>query len=274
MNSMTVLSGSYDYPLVALSIVLAIVGSYAALDLAGRVTMAHGLARAVWLSAGSVAMGAGIWAMHFVGMLALTMPMPVAYHVPTVALSLLAAISASAVALFVVSRPTMSAWHGIASSLVRGSGIAATHYIGMAAMRSSAVIVYDRRIVALSVGLAFVTSLGALRFAFRLRDEKGLTRRRIISALLMGGAISLMHYTGMWAASFHPSGVAPDLTDAIGISTRGIAAISASSFLVLGVAIASSVFDRFIAAQKGDLDIARERELYFQTMAEAVPEII
>ena len=154
MNSMTVLSGSYDYRLVALSVVLAVLASYAALDLAGRVTSSRGGARGVWLSAGAAAMGLGIWAMHYVGMLALTMPIPVAYHLPTVMLSLLAAIAASGVALFVVSRTRMSVWQGIAGSVVMGSGIASMHYIGMAAMRCSTVIVYDRRIVTSSVGLA------------------------------------------------------------------------------------------------------------------------
>jgi len=274
MNSITVLNGSYDYRLVALSIVLAVFGSYAALDLAGRVTSAHGRVRAIWLSAGSTAMGLGIWAMHYVGMLALTMPMPVFYHLPTVMLSLLAAIFASVVALFVLSRPKMTGWQGIASSVVMGSGIALMHYIGMAAMRCSATIEYDYRIVAVSIALAIAISPVALQLAFRLRDETGVSWRKIISALVMGSAISLMHYTGMWAASFHASGVAPDLTQAIGISTIGVAAISASSFLGLGVAIASSFFDRFLALQTGDLNTARERELYFQTMAEAVPEII
>jgi NO-binding membrane sensor protein with MHYT domain len=211
MNSMTVLSGTYDYGLVAISVLLAVFCSYAALDLAGRVTAAQGWARAAWLSTGAAAMGLGIWAMHYVGMLALTMPMPVFYHLPTVVLSLLAAIVASAVALFVVSRPKMIVWQEIAGSVVMGTGIAAMHYIGMAGMRCSAVIVYDPKIVALSLVLAISISLAALRLAFRLREEKRTTRRKIAAALVMGSAISLMHYTGMWAATFRASGVSPDL---------------------------------------------------------------
>jgi diguanylate cyclase (GGDEF)-like protein/PAS domain S-box-containing protein len=274
MNAVNEVTGSYDYGLVALSVVLAMFSSYAALDLGGRVTAARGWAKAAWLSAGAAAMGVGIWAMHYVGMLALHMPMPVFYHLPTVLLSLLAAMAASAVALFVVGRPTMSVWQEIAGSVVMGSGIAAVHYIGMAAMRCPAVIIYDRRIVALSIILAIASSLVALQLAFRLRDERRTTRRKMAAAVVMGSAIPLMHYTGMWAASFHPSGMAPDIRYAIGISTIGIVAISVSSFLVLGVAIASSFFDRFIATQKGDLNIARERELYFQAMAEGSPDII
>jgi diguanylate cyclase (GGDEF)-like protein/PAS domain S-box-containing protein len=274
MNSMAVLSSSYNYKLVALSVALAMLASYAALDLAGRVTSARGWARATWLSSGAAAMGLGIWAMHYVGMLALTMPMPVAYHFPTVVLSLVAAIAASGVALFVVSRAKMHVWQEVAGSAVMGSGIAAMHYIGMAAMRCACVILYDRRIVALSIALAIAASLIALQVAFRLRDEKHTSWQKVIGALVMGSAIPLMHYTGMWAATLRASGVAPDLTRAIGISTIGVVAIGTISFLVLGLAIASSCFARLMAAQKGDLNTARESELYFQTMAEAIPEII
>ena len=148
----------------------------------------------------------------------------------------------------------MTVWQEVAGSVVMGSGIAAMHYIGMAAMRCAAVIVYDRRIVALSIVLAIVISLVALKLSFRVRDEKRTSRRKIISALVMGSAIPLMHYTGMWAATFHAFGIAPDLTDAIGISAIGVVAISVSSFLILGVAIASSFFDRFMATRKGDLN--------------------
>jgi diguanylate cyclase (GGDEF)-like protein/PAS domain S-box-containing protein len=274
MHSMIALNGSYDFRLVALSVALAILSSFAALDLAGRVTSARGRARAIWLSAGAAAMGFGIWSMHYLGMLALSMPMAIFYHLPTVVLSLLAAIAASAVALFVVGQPKMTFSQAIAGSIVMGSGIAAMHYIGMAAMRCSAVVVYDRRIVAFSILLAVVISLVALQLAFRVRDETGISWRKIFSALIMGSAVSSMHYSGMWAATFHPSGVALDLTHAIGISTIGVVAISASTFLVLGAAIASSFVDRFVALQRNGLDLAREREMYFHTIAEAVPEII
>jgi diguanylate cyclase (GGDEF)-like protein/PAS domain S-box-containing protein len=264
----------YDLRLVALSVALAIVASYAALDLAGHITTARGRMRVVWLVAGASSMGLGIWAMHYVGMLALNMPIPVYYHLPTVALSLLAAISASLVALFVVSDPRLSLQHEFFGSIAMGSGIAAMHYVGMAAMRSSARIQYDWRIVALSVVLAIAISEGALRLAFRMRGENSVTWRKILSALAMGAAIPLMHYTGMWAATFRPTSVGPDLSNTAGMSIIGVLSVSTGSFLVLGGAIFLSGFDRFVTQHKGDLNLARERELYFQTMAEAVPEII
>src|SRR5467141_3862348 len=98
------LIGSYNYALVALSVLIAVFAAYAALDLAGRVTAARGMARFAWLSGGALAMGMGIWSMHYMGMEAFRLPVPVEYDWPTVLLSMVAAVSASAVALFVVSR--------------------------------------------------------------------------------------------------------------------------------------------------------------------------
>src|SRR6202050_2514082 len=145
---------TYDYWLVGLSVVLAMFSAYAALDLAGRVTAARGWVRSVWLASGAAAMGLGIWAMHYIGMLALNLPVPVLYDYPTVVLSLLAAIGSSAVALFTVSRERMGAPNLIAGSLVMGGGIAAMHYIGMAAMRLPAMMAYRWDRVVLSVVLA------------------------------------------------------------------------------------------------------------------------
>src|SRR6476619_2745686 len=124
------LIGSYNYALVALSVLIAMCASYAALDLAGRVTAAGGWTRAVWLLGGAGAMGTGIWSMHYIGMLACTLPIPVASHWPTVLLSLFAAILASAIALYVVSRPMMNAFRALAGSVLMGAGIAGMHYIG------------------------------------------------------------------------------------------------------------------------------------------------
>src|SRR5580692_11797011 len=133
--SESVMVGTYDYSFVALSVVIAVLASYAALDVAGRVTSAKGGVRTLWLSGGAVAMGIGIWSMHYVGMLAFRLPVPVQYDWPTVLLSLLAAILASGIALFVVSRKTMTLPWALAGSIFMGAGIASMHYIGMEAMR-------------------------------------------------------------------------------------------------------------------------------------------
>src|ERR1700721_2648475 len=145
------LLGSYNYGLVGLSVLIAIFASYAALDLAGRVTAARGWTRAVWLLGGAGAMGTGIWSMHYIGMLAFVLPVPVAYHWPTVLLSLLAAILASVVALEVVSRQKMGAFRALSGSVLMGTGIASMHYIGMAAMRLPAICRFNPFLIILSV---------------------------------------------------------------------------------------------------------------------------
>src|SRR3981189_894380 len=133
------LIGSYNYALVTLSVLIAMFSSYAALDLAGRVTAASGRTRAIWLLGGAGAMGTGIWSMHYIGMLAFILPIPVAYHWPTVLLSLFAAIFASVIALYVGSREKMGAFRALAGRALMGGGIATMHYIGMVAMRLPAI---------------------------------------------------------------------------------------------------------------------------------------
>src|SRR5712691_214223 len=145
------LIGSYNYALVALSVLIAMFASYAALDLGGRVTAAAGWTRAVWLVGGGGAMGTGILSMHYIGMLAFVLPVPVAYHWPTVLLSLLAAILASVIALYVVSGLIMGAFRALAGSVLMGLGISSMHYIGMAAMRLPAVCQFKSFLVVLSV---------------------------------------------------------------------------------------------------------------------------
>ena len=119
------LAAIYDYRLVALSILISLLASFAALDLGGRVTAARSSVRSIWLMGGAVAMGIGIWSMHYIGMLAYHLPVPVFYNKPTVLLSLLAAILASAVALFVVSRNELGLPRILVGGVLMGSGIAA-----------------------------------------------------------------------------------------------------------------------------------------------------
>jgi PAS domain S-box-containing protein len=256
------LIGSYNYSLVALSVFIAVFASYAALDLASRVTAAGGWTRALWVLGGACAMGTGIWSMHYIGMLAFILPIPVAYHWPTVLLSLFAAILASAIALYVVSRQKMGASQAAAGSVLMGAGIAGMHYIGMAAMRLPATCQFNSSLVVLSVALAVLISLAALWITFHFRDEKtGIGRKKLAGAVVMGAAIPVMHYTGMAAASFTPSGMPADLSHAVSISALGIGGIVAVTFLVLGLALLTSSVDRRFAAQIFELQ-QRRSEAY------------
>src|ERR1700733_13894950 len=147
------LVGTYDYSLVALSFLIALFASYVALDVAGRVTSSHGRTRLLWLAGGATAMGVGIWSMHYIGMIAFRLPVLVQYDWPTVLLSLLAAVFASAVALIVVSRTHMGVPQALVGSVFTGGAIAAMHYIGMDAMRLPAMCHFALPLVILSVVL-------------------------------------------------------------------------------------------------------------------------
>ncbi len=246
----TTLAGSYDYRLVALSIILAMLSSYAALDLAGRVTAARGGLRSVWLGGGAVAMGLGIWAMHYIGMLAYTLPVPVFYDWPTVVVSLLASVFASAVALWLASRDQLGPLRAGLGGILMGLGIAAMHYVGMEAMRLPAMCDYVAGLVILSGALAIVISWIALWLTFHLRDPSRTNGwQKLGSAVVMGAAIPVMHYTGMAAVSFVPMAHALNLTHSIEISSLGIVVISTLTTIVLGLTILTSFVDRKFAAQ-------------------------
>ena len=262
------IKGSYDYRLVALSVLIAVLASYAALDLAARVTAAHGRVRFTWLFGGAAAMGTGIWSMHYIGMLAFSLPIPVLYDWPTVLLSLLAAVFTSAIALFVVSRHRMGLLAAMVGSVIMGVGIATMHYTGMAAMRLPAMCYYSSFLVTLSVILAIVISLVALWLTFRLRnDVKGKWVPKLASAVLMGAAIPVMHYTGMAAAGFAFTGQAPNLSHAVSVSSLGITGITIVTFMVLGLAVLTSVIDRRFSVLESSEEQLR---LIFNTALDAV----
>jgi two-component system sensor histidine kinase/response regulator len=153
---------SYDGPLVGLSVFVGMSAAYAALDLAGRVTSTRGRAQAGWLAGGAIVMGIGIWAMHFTGMQAFSLPIPVDYDWPTVLVSLLAEIVAAGFSLFVVSRETMGHVRFVSAGIFMGAAILAVHSIGMDAMRMSAECNYRPPMVSLSAMLAVLAWLVGL----------------------------------------------------------------------------------------------------------------
>jgi PAS domain S-box-containing protein len=260
------MTGSYDYGEVARSVLIAIAASYAALDLAGRVTAASGRIRLAWLGCGATAMGIGIWAMHFKGMLAFHLPVSVEYQWPTVLASLLVAILASAVALYVASRQHMGRVEALTGSLIMGGGIAGMHYIGMAAMRLPAITRFSPLLVTFSILFAILFSLVALLMAFDLREEtKWTVPRRLGSAIVMGGAISAMHYTGMAAASFIPASP-PDLFHAVGISPVANNGIAIVTLIVIMAAMVTSSVERRAAAGVQRLNQELERRVAERTL--------
>src|SRR5258706_16265317 len=165
-----VLARTYNSFLVALSILVACLASYSALDLGGHVGSARGLARRAWLGAAAITMGGGIWSMHFIGMLAFVMPIPMSYDIGLTTLSLVVAIVVTGVGFYVISRQSASPLRLVLSGIFMGLGIAAMHYTGMAAMQGHAGLSYDRLFVALSLAIAIGASTAALWLAFRTTD--------------------------------------------------------------------------------------------------------
>jgi two-component system sensor histidine kinase/response regulator len=255
------LSGYYDYRLVALSIAIAILAAYGAIDLSGRMTVAHGRAWSVWLCAGASAMGIGIWSMHYVAMEALRLPVPVRYDWPTVALSIVAAILASAVALFVVTRARLTLSAAVAGSLLMGGGIATMHYVGMHAMRLPAACVYSPGIVVLSVLLGVIISFVAIRLTFDLRDQTAqLSWRKSRNAVLMGLAIPVVHYVGMASVTFFAAPLAEsDLQHAVSISDLGLTGITLATLLILLAVFGIAAVDRRFSLDAMELKLSRER---------------
>jgi NO-binding membrane sensor protein with MHYT domain len=184
------ITGTHDLRLVVLSIAIATIASYTALTLAGRLTES-GRVGTAWLIGGAIAMGIGIWSMHFIGMLSYNLPLPVNYDVPIVLASMGVAIIASAIALFLVSRQYLSRLQLLIGSVFMGIGIAAMHYTGMAAMRLEATPVYNLKLVALSIVVAIGASLTALWIAFQFRsDTTPSSLRKLGSAVGIGSAIA------------------------------------------------------------------------------------
>jgi PAS domain S-box-containing protein len=195
---------TYDPFLVVLSVLIAVWASYDALLLAGRVKVARGTARPIWLIAGSFAMGIGIWSMHFVGMLALRLPVAVSYDVALVTLSVVMAISSAAVAFTLVSWEVVSTGSFLAGAICMGLAISGMHYTGMAAIQLPALMRYDALLAALSILIAIALPYAALRLVFhfqapRFRHDRWL---KTVPAILLGLGIVGMHYTAMAAAQF------------------------------------------------------------------------
>jgi len=259
---MKVIHGFYDGRLVVLSIVIAILAAYAALDLSGRLTVSQGRARLAWLWGGAFSMGTGIWSMHYVGMEALRLPVLVEYDWPTVLLSIIVAILASAVALFVASRKTLTATAAAFGSVLMGGGIAAMHYIGMAAMRMPAIRIYSDPVVALSVFLGIAISFVAIRLTFAVRHHtSSWSWQKTRNALIMGLAIPVVHYVGMAAVTFVPAPLSgAELKHAIDISNLGVASIALVTLWILATVFVTAAVDRMFALHALQLELFGERE--------------
>ncbi len=254
------LHAAYTPSLVVLSVLIASAASYTALDLAERVTAARGRERLAWLAGGSLAMGVGIWSMHFVGMLAFHLPVPIGYEVGRVLLSVLVAVAASALALVVVSRPRVGLPALALGALCMGPAIAGMHYIGMAALNVPASMRFDPTLVAASVAIAIAASFVglALAYHFRLDESGGGVARRLGSGLIMGLAIAGMHYTGMAAANFSTPGRTGASLGGVLASGQLAIGVALGALLILALGLLGATVDRWLR-QRAELAERRQQ---------------
>ena len=252
-----VVTGTFDPYLVALSLLVASFASYTALDLGGHVGAARGWARRIWLVVAAITMGGGIWSMHFIGMLAFVMPIPMSYDIGLTTLSLLVAIVVTGGGFYVISRPNVAPPRLALGGIFMGLGIAAMHYTGMAALRGQAELSYDRLLVAFSLVIAVGASTAALWLAFR---TTGLSQK-VAGGIVMGLAISGMHYTAMGAAMFAPRG---PVLDAALNTNRGqtslALAVAGTTFVILAFASTASLSEQKraeAALRQARADLAR-----------------
>jgi PAS domain S-box-containing protein len=262
--------GAHDPTLVALSILIATLASYTALDLASRLRASAGWVRWAWLSAAAVAMGGGIWSMHFVAMLAFSMPdMTVNYHLGLTLLSLVLPIAVTGVGFVAASRHAAGYPTLILSGLFMGSGIVAMHYLGMAAMEMLGALSYTRLWVAASVLIAIGASTIALWLAFR---RTGLLQR-LLASVAMGLAVSGMHYAAMQAAVFtaHPAVDEAHGHASIGQTNLALA-VGATTLLILSLGLVAAMFDRrFALLTEREALALRESEERFRTLYRQTP---
>ncbi len=238
---------NYNPWLVGLSILVAILVSYTSLGLAARVADSRGRAGRIWLALGACSMGVGIWAMHFIGMLAVSMPVQLRYSVSLTLLSLVIAIATSGFAIVIGSRLELGQTRHLGCSAMMGLGIAAMHYTGMGAILITPSISYALLPLLASALIAIASSYFALWLVFVLRSLKGYAARmaQLGAAVLMGCAISGMHYTGMAAAIFQPGAIC---VGGVALDSHWIAvSVAMLACGVLAITLLTTIFDSHMA---------------------------
>jgi diguanylate cyclase (GGDEF)-like protein len=236
-------TGTYNYWLVLLSVAVAVFVSFTALSLSSRVARASGHVGRIWAAGGGVAMGCGIWSMHFIGMLAFSLPIPLSYDIAITLGSLAIAICVSGFALSIAGKPQVGLGRLTAGATVMGLGISAMHYSGMAAIQIEPMIRYEPGLLAASVAVAIAASFAALWLFIRLRTGRSvqMVLARVGAAFVMGLAISGMHYTGMAASRFASSSIC---TGSVGMNSIWLATtVGALAFALLSITTILLVYD-------------------------------
>lgn len=251
-----ILDCAHDPLLVLLAYLVACVGSFATLDMAERVGHAEKPeSQRLWCWVGAGCLAGGIWAMHFIGMLAFQVPVETHYQLPITLLSLLIVLLASWLAMHTLSHPRPTFWQCLQASIWMGLGISAMHYVGMTAMHSNAVAYYQPTLVALSIVIAMGASLAALLISRHLRDGAGLFHQllKYCASLVLGAGIVSMHFTGMAAFNLVvPTGSLQTLPGENNHLQLGLT-VAVMTLLIIGSSISAALADKKLQHKEHDL---------------------
>jgi two-component system sensor histidine kinase/response regulator len=258
LDPATAYPGTYNLGLVVTSVAIAILAAFVALSISGRIAAATTRwARYAWASAGAISMGGGIWSMHFVGMLAFSLPCGITYDPLGTVLSMIPGMLASGIALSAISKPREPGLSRLSvSAVLIGAGIGAMHYSGMAAMQPEALLRYNPGLVAISIVVAVVLAFVSLsiRFQFR-RPQSPRLAANIIAASVMGCAVAGMHYSAMQASIFFPLPDAPNHSMAL---SPTLLALLITTFTFL---IAASTLVATFAGRQNELAVSLSAEI-------------
>ena len=252
IGSTQALAGDFNISLVALSYLPAILSAYAALNLSDRIIESrHSHVKYLWMIAGALTMGIGIWSMHFIGMLSYKMSMPIFYDLTITMFSMVPAIFASAIALHVISRRGLTTRLLFVGGVLMGAGIGAMHYTGMAAMRMNAIIKYHPWMFLLSVVIAVALATLALYVKFSPIKKFSLSKKlsKTGSALIMGLAVTCMHYTAMLASYFFPTDKFQNIETLVNPVWLSVL-VGTGSFLIISLLIIATIADHEMRARK------------------------
>ena len=245
---------TWNIPLVILSVVVAILGSFVAITHAQRMRESKGSLMWAWMAAGGITFGLAIWAMHFIGMLAFQLPIPLGFDLTLTLLSTLPAIAAALLGFFVLSKSTIPFKRIVVSGLLMGGGISTMHYTGMAALKMSPSISYDPLFLSLSVVIAIIASWCALLLVyFGERVKLPIFFRFTLSSVIMGLAISGMHYIAMMGAQIQPGSVCMSyVPEELHLPAMMVILISMTCLIWFGGGLLAVLFDRRMAQQNAD----------------------
>jgi len=272
---LVLLTGSYDYYLVGLSVLLAMCMNYAGFELTERTMASRGGSRVFWLLCGGTVMGIGLWAALYVGTLAFSLPVPIHYYYPQLGMGLLAALFSTTVGLSAATSQRRGIAQSMAASIAVGVSLAAVPFFDVAAIRVSAGKEYRWGLAAVSATLAVVIFLVILLLAIKfLHVERPELSRKILSALIAGAAIAWLPYLSLCAVRFHPSSVPANLVRTVGRSSLGVAATAGTTFLILLGAVIASVLEGLLESHEAVVEKAQESEVFFRSLSEAIPGII